>query len=171
MNPLSPFTYYRRHKGQALLLLALIGSLTQGVFVMVGAMTTAAGGAYDSRHLTRMSRILAGQALDPSSVTQLRAHPDVAAVLPENGLTVNIPGFGASSTRPILGVTGDDLELVMEACDLRLEEGRQIEPRAAEIVLSEEIVRALGLQIGDAISHEIDEDLYPTIATELPDTD
>ena len=35
MNPLSPFTYYFRHKGQALLLLVLIGSLTLGVTTMV----------------------------------------------------------------------------------------------------------------------------------------
>ena len=46
-------------------------------------------------------------------------------------------------------VTREDLDLVMEACDLRLKEGRLIEPRAAEIILSEEIVRALSLQIGD----------------------
>jgi hypothetical protein len=33
MNPTSPFTYYRRHKRSALLLLVLIGSLTLGVFL------------------------------------------------------------------------------------------------------------------------------------------
>ena len=66
MNPLSPFTYYRRHKGQALLLLVLIGSLTLGVFVMVGVMTAVAGDTNPTRYLTRASRILAGQALDPA---------------------------------------------------------------------------------------------------------
>ena len=35
MNPLSPLTYYRRHKGQALLVLVLIGSLTLGVHATV----------------------------------------------------------------------------------------------------------------------------------------
>jgi ABC-type lipoprotein release transport system permease subunit len=114
-----------------------------------------------------MSRVLAGQALDAGTVAQIRAQPDVAAVVPENGLIVNFPSWGGLHSRPVLGVTGDDLELVIKTCDLRLKEGRLIEPRAAEVVLSEEIVRALGLQIGDVIGHEIDEDLYPTITTEL----
>jgi ABC-type lipoprotein release transport system permease subunit len=168
MNSLSPFTYYRRHKGQALLLLVLIGSLTLGVFLIVGVLSTSARSAiYSSHHLTRMSRILAGQALDPGSVTQLRTHPDVIAVIPENGLAVNFPSLAILDSRPVLGVTKDDLELVLETCDLRLKEGRLIEPRAAEIMLSEEIVRALGLHIGDVIGHEVDEDFYPTIVTEL----
>jgi ABC-type lipoprotein release transport system permease subunit len=168
MNPLSPFTYYRRHKGQALLLLVLIGSLTLGVFLIVGVLSTSARSAiYGFHHLTRMSRILAGQTLDAGSVTQLRMHPDVAAIVPENGLIVSFPSLAMLDSRPVLGVTGDDLELVMETCDLRLKDGRLIEPQAAEIMLSEEIVRALDLQIGDVISHEIDEDFYPTIMTEL----
>jgi len=35
MNPLSPFTYYRRHKQSALLLVVLISLATLGVCVMV----------------------------------------------------------------------------------------------------------------------------------------
>jgi ABC-type lipoprotein release transport system permease subunit len=169
VNPLSPFIYYRRHKQQALLLLVLIGSLTLGVFVMVGIMlTTTENSLHPHHYLTRMSRILAGQAMDASSVAQIRAHPDVAAIIPENGLFVNYPlGGTILGSSPVLGVAKDDLEMVMETCDLRLKEGRLIEPRAAEIILSEEIVRALGLQLGDVIGHEIDEDFYPTIVTEL----
>jgi ABC-type antimicrobial peptide transport system permease subunit len=168
MNPLSPFTYTLRHKGEALLLLVLVGSLTLGVFLVVGVLSTSARSAiYSSHHLTRMSRILAGQTLDAGSVTQLRTHPDVAAIVPENGLTISFPSLAILDSRPVLGVTGDDLEPVMETCDLRLKEGRLIEPRAAEIMLSEEIARALGLQIGDVIGRDIDEDFYSTIATEL----
>jgi ABC-type lipoprotein release transport system permease subunit len=168
MNPLSPFTYYRRHKRVALLLLVLIGSLTLGVFVMVGVMSTGSGSTFYRYHyLTRLSRILAGQALDPGSVAQLRAHPDVVAVLPENGLDVSFPAYGGVHSRPVLGVAEADLPLVMAACDLRLKEGRLIEPRAAEVILSQEIVRALGLQIGDHIGRDINKDYYPTIVTEL----
>ena len=168
MNPLSPFTYYRRHRRAALLLLVLIGSLTLGVFVMVGVMSTGSGSTFYRYHyLTRLSRILAGQALDPGSVAQLRAHPDVATVLPENGLVINFPAYGGVHSRPVLGMSEADLPLVMAACDLRLKEGCLIEPRAAEVVLSQEIVRVLGLQIGDHIGHDINEDFYPTIVTEL----
>jgi hypothetical protein len=102
VNPLSPFTYYRRHRRAALLLLVLIGSLTLGVFMMVGAMS---GGSestiYPYHYLTRMSRILAGEALDSGIVAQLRAHPDVAAILPENGLSVNFPAYGSVQSSPV----------------------------------------------------------------------
>jgi hypothetical protein len=36
MNPLFPFAYYWRHRGQALLLSGLIAALTMGVYIMVG---------------------------------------------------------------------------------------------------------------------------------------
>jgi ABC-type lipoprotein release transport system permease subunit len=168
VNPLSPLTYYRRHKRAALLLLVLIGSLTLGVFFMVGVMSTGSESTfYRYYYLTRLSRIVAGQALDPGSVAQLRAHLDVAAVLPENGLNVNFPAYGGVHSRPLLGVTEADLPLVMETCDLRLKEGRLIGPRAAEVILSQEIIRALGLKIGDRIGHDINKNYYPAIVTEL----
>ncbi len=83
MNPLSPLTYYRRHKRAALLLLALIGSLTLGLFVLVGVFSTAASSTvYPYHYLTRLSRILAGQALDPGSVARFRASPRTAESTP-----------------------------------------------------------------------------------------
>jgi ABC-type lipoprotein release transport system permease subunit len=181
MNPLSPFTYYRRHKGQALLLLVLIGSLTLGVYAMVSLTDVVFETMRHSIHyLTRMSRLLpsegptlgmtsgisSGGTLDASIAAQIRAHPDVAAVLPENGLYVGVP-IGLVVPVPVLGVTEADLPVVMEACDLRLKAGRLISPRTGEIVLSEELARALGLDIGDHVSYEINADYYPTMATEL----
>lgn len=168
MNPLSPFTYYCRHKGQALLLLVLIGSLTLGVFVMTSVMSAAMEGFLcEFYYLTRASRVMAGQTLEPSTVAQLRTHPDVAAVIPENGLSVNFSSWFLLESRPVLGVLEGDLEMAMETYDLRLKEGRLIEPRAAEVILSEEVVNALDLDVGDAIGHEIDDFYFPTIATEL----
>jgi ABC-type antimicrobial peptide transport system permease subunit len=131
-------------------------------------------------YLTRMSRLLPSEGpdidwqsristsgtLDSGIAAQIRAHPDVAAVLPENGLYVGVP-MGMVIPTPVLGVTEADLPVVMEACDLRLKEGRLISPRTSEIVLSEEIVRALGLTIGDHVSYEINADYYRTMATEL----
>jgi ABC-type lipoprotein release transport system permease subunit len=181
MNPLSPFTYYRRRKGQALLVLVLIGSLTLGVYVVVSLTGVSFGTIrYSFHYLTRMSRLLASQGpdigmqsqiatigmLDPGIVAQIRAHPDVAAVLPENGLYVGVP-VGVVIPTPVLGVTEADLPVVMEACDLRLKAGRLISSRTSEIVLSEELVRALDLTIGDHVSYKINADYYPTMATEL----
>jgi len=181
MNPLSPFTYYVRHKGQALLVLVLIGSLTLGVHAMVSLTDVTFETMRHSVHyLTRMSRLLASEGpsigmqsqisssatLAPGIAAQIRAHPGVAAVLPENSLYVGVP-VGVVVPIPVLGVTEADLPAVMEACDLRLKAGRLISPRAGEIVLSEELARALDLRIGDHVSYEINADYYQTMATEL----
>jgi ABC-type antimicrobial peptide transport system permease subunit len=181
LNPLTPFTYYLRHKGQALLLLVLIGSLTLGVYTMVSLTDVVFETIRHTFHyLTRMSRLLPSKGpnvnwgseisisgmLDAGFAAQIRAHPDVAAVLPENGLYVGVP-MGMVVPVPVLGVTEADLPVVMEACDLQLKEGRLIKPRTGEIVLSEETVRALDLTIGDHVSYEVNKDYYRTIATEL----
>ncbi len=182
MNPLSPFTYYVRHKGQALLVLVLIGSLTLGVYTIISLNNLAVGTMrYSIHYLTRMSRLLASKGpaigmqseistsgtLNASIATQIRAHPDVAAVLPENGLYVGVPVAGVVMPTPVLGMTEADLPVVMEACDLQLKAGRLIRPRTGELVLSEELARALDLTIGDRVSYEINADYYPTMATEL----
>ena len=39
-NPLSPFTYYRRHVRAALLQIALISLATVGLFILVGVLDT-----------------------------------------------------------------------------------------------------------------------------------
>jgi ABC-type lipoprotein release transport system permease subunit len=55
----------------------------------------------------------------------------------------------------------------MEICDVRLKEGRLLQPRTNEIVLSEEIVNALGLRVGDQIGRSINENYYGSIPTEM----
>jgi ABC-type lipoprotein release transport system permease subunit len=171
MNPLSPFTYYRRHKGQALLLLVLIAALTLGVHMMY-SLTNVLGETYyhSVRYLTRMSRLSFDGTSDSTIAavaSQIRAHEGVAHVFFENGLQANAPAVIGVAEFPILGVTKADLPVVLGACDLWLKTGRLIEPRTAEIILSEQLVRTLDLQIGDSVSREIDEDHYPTILTDL----
>jgi ABC-type lipoprotein release transport system permease subunit len=174
MNPLSPFTYYRRHKGAALLLIGLVASLTLGLYSMAHILNTGIDNAhYPFHYLTRMSRISAAGETDLSLSAisavagQIRTHPDVVRIIPENGLSVFASQPGGPSSFPVLGVAEADLPAVMAVCDLRLKEGRLVEPRTAEVILSEELARALDLQIGDSISHEIDENTYPDIMTEL----
>ena len=55
----------------------------------------------------------------------------------------------------------------MDACDLRLKEGRLLRARANEIVLSDEIADVLGLRIGDQVSRAIDEHYYEAIPTTM----
>ncbi len=168
MNPLSAFTYYRRHKRQTLPLMAVIALVTLGVYTMVSVTDSLVEYTlYRLHYLTRLSHVSAEGKLDPEIMALIRAHPDVARVIPQNGMDIGVPWVGIPILFPALGVRESDLPVVMAACDLRLKEGRLIEPRAAEIVLSEELARALDLRIGDPIGREIDERYYGAFVTEL----
>jgi ABC-type lipoprotein release transport system permease subunit len=50
---------------------------------------------------------------------------------------------------------------------VRLKEGRMFEPRTNEIMLSEEIVRALDLQLGDQIARTIEDTYYAAVPSPL----
>jgi hypothetical protein len=93
MNPLSPFAYHRRHKRQALLLLGLVALATLDVCVMVRLLeSTGEQGEVNERYLTRFSEVAAtGPSLEPSVVSQIRAHPDVARAIPEKRLYIDTP--------------------------------------------------------------------------------
>ena len=167
MNPLSPFTYYRRHKRQALLLFILITLATLGICVMIRLLDSVAEHAHTTEgYLSRVSVVSAiGPSLEPGVVSQIRAHPDVARAIPEKDLYVTTPPL-LNSFR-LFGVSEADVQVLMDTCDVRLKEGRLLRPRTNEIVLSEELADTLGLQIGDQIGRSINENYYWGIPTEL----
>jgi len=165
MNPLSPFTYYRRHKRQTLLLVSVVALVTLGLYVMVGVLDSfleQAQAGFD--YLTRFSYVYSD---DPIIVSQIRVHPDVAHVIPESNLYLNVPLlFGIQSFR-VMGVSEAHASVLMDACDVRLKEGRLFKARTNEIVLSEGIARALGLRVGDRIGRAINKEYYANIPSEF----
>lgn len=66
-----------------------------------------------------------------------------------------------------MGVSQDDVQYLMDHCSVRLKEGRLLEPRTNQIMLSEEIARALDLQLGDEIDRSINEEYYWEIEAPL----
>jgi len=173
MNPLSPLTYYRRHKGSALLQIALIGLATVGPFILVGVLDAIPLRAKLS-YLARLSRVIpAGGALDPAVVSQIQTHPDVARVIPDNGLWISLPTLLGTDSQRLLGVSPEDARLLMHHCGVRLKQGRMFEPRSNEFVLSEEIARALDLELGDEIGRAMaadatkDRDYYAAVPAPL----
>jgi ABC-type antimicrobial peptide transport system permease subunit len=167
MNPLSPFTYYRRHKRSALLQIALISLATVGLFVLVAVLDTIPLRANVS-YLTRLSRVVpTGDALDPVIVSQIQTHPDVARTIPDNGMGISMPTLFGTDSQNLMGVSPEDAGYLMQHCGVRLKEGRMFEPRTNEIVLSEEVARALDLQLGDQIGRAIDRDYYEVIPAPL----
>ena len=167
MNPLSPLTYYRRHKRQTLLLLVLISLMTLGVSVMVRLPDSFLEHMYYSEsYATRVGLVLAlGESLDPEIVSQIRSHPDVAQVMHERGLFITWPPIGGDSH--LFGVSESDMQALLDACDLRLKEGRLPRPHTNEIVLSEMMARGAKVWIGDEISRSVNQDWFAAIPSPL----
>jgi hypothetical protein len=167
MNPLSPLTYYLRHKKSALVQIALISLATIGLFVLVAVLDVMPERGKVS-YLTKMSRVSpAGSALDPGVVAQLQTHPDVARVIPDNGLPISAPTLIGQDSLRLLGVSPVHAQGLMQHCGVRLKAGRMFQPHSNEIVLSEETARALQVQLGDEISRAVDKTYYGAIATPL----
>lgn len=168
MNPLSPFTYYKRHKGRILLLVAIIALATMGLFLMVGVLDTIPLRA-NANYLNYVSRVYpkASNDLEPGVVSQLQIDQDVDRVVSETGLNINYPVLVGNESLRLLGISVEDANYLMEHSGLRLKEGRLFEPRTNEIVLTDEVARALDLQIGDKLGRSIDKSAYYSLVTEL----
>ena len=167
MNPLSPLTYYRRHKRSALLQIALISLATAGLFVLVAVLDTIPLRANVS-YLTKLSRVVpTGDALDPTVISQIQTHPDVARAVPDNGLWISSPTLFGTDSQHLMGVSQEDAQHLMQHCGMRLKEGRMFEPRSNEFVLSEEVARALDLELGSVIDRTIDKNYYEAISAPL----
>ncbi len=168
VNPLSPLTYYRRHKRSALMLVALITLATVMLYTIVGVLDSLTL-QLDLSYLSRISRVRpdTSQALEPGIIPQIQAHPDVARVVWDNGLTIAVPTLGGIDVLHLMGIPQDDVPYLMEHCGVRLKEGRLLEPRTNEFVLSEETARALGLELGDEIDRSIDGSYYENILEPL----
>lgn len=167
MNPLSPFTYYRRHKRSALLQIALINLATVGLFILVAVLDSVPLRA-NVIYVTRLSRVSPiGGTLDPGVAAQVRTYPGVERVILDNGLPIYYPTVIGQDELRLLGLTPEDAQYVMDYCDVRLKAGRMFAPRSNEIVLSEEVARALRLQIGDEIARTVDKTYFGAVAAPL----
>jgi putative ABC transport system permease protein len=168
MNPLSSLAYHRRNKRRALLLVALLCLATLGVAVMVRLLDSIVEQVETTeRYLTYLSVVQPlGDPLDPGIVSQIRAHPDVARVIPKDDLSILVP-LNTSGGFPVFAVPESDVEFLVDTLELRLKEGRLPNARSNDIVLSEEIASALRLRIGDQIGRSIDERYYRSIPTTM----
>jgi ABC-type lipoprotein release transport system permease subunit len=168
MNPLSPFAYCRRHKRRAGLLASLIAMATLGLYILVAVLDTFPMRAQFS-YLTRVSRVYpaAGHALSLDVASQLRIEPDVARVIPSYGLDIWQPILIGTDQVRVLGVTGEDAQVLVDTFDVRLKDGRWFKPNTNEVVLVKETVQALGLELGDQIDRTVDDYAFRSIPAPL----
>jgi len=131
MNPLSVWTFYRRHKRRAVLLLGLISLVTVGLYLMV-ALSWAIFVDPMRSNLMFLSKYSVvqpdlGDELDPTVVGQIRANPDVMQVIPANhDLGIGLPEVmgGEDNWFNLLALMEEDVPYVLERCDATLKEGQ-----------------------------------------------
>ncbi len=169
MNPLSTFTYYLRHKGQAALLLSLVTLTTLGLCLMAAVLDSITLMNAEISYLKYVSQIIpnVGTSFEAGVISQIQANPDVERVILENGLWIDQPTLLDQYSVDLLGISQEDLEYLIEHLNMRVKEGRLLLPRTNEIMLTEEVARALGLQLGDQIAQSIDPEAYSAILTPL----
>jgi ABC-type lipoprotein release transport system permease subunit len=163
MNPLSPFTYYSRHKRQALMLTALMALAVIGLYLLVGLMQESyiTPDYTINRYLSNFSLVQPdlGTTLDPAVAAQIRTHPGVAQVLPQNNVEIGVPNVGGLVFYfRLLGLQEADVDTVLAQSSVALVEGQLPQPRTNGVALSQEIATALGLKIGDTFDWTKDED-------------
>ena len=162
-------TYYRRHKGRALLLLSLVTLVTLAVYLMAGWLNSYADYLIATvDEWTRYSLVLARrtQSVEPAVVSQIRTQPDVDQVIPAKQNFIYVPALGKLPFF-IWGVSEANLQTMLQVCDLRLKEGRLPTVRTNEVALSEQLVRAFGLRLGDKIGRSINKTYFADLPTEL----
>ncbi|MCP4544652.1 MAG: hypothetical protein GY832_46720, partial [Chloroflexi bacterium] len=108
-----------------------------------------------------------GGSLEPGVASQIETHPDVARVIPTNGLLISPPSLIGNDSLRLIGISQENAQYLLAHSGVRLKEGRMFEPRTNEIVLSEEVVRALGLRLGDEIERSVDDIYYARVPAPL----
>jgi ABC-type lipoprotein release transport system permease subunit len=172
MNPLSPFTYYRRHKRRALMLTAFLALAVMGLYLLIGLLQeTYLTPVYTiNQYLSKFSLVQPDLAntLDPAVAAQIRAHPDVAQVLPQNNMEIAVPNVGGDYFPfRLIGLQEADVATVLAQCGVTLIEGQLPQPRTNGVALSQEVAMALNLKIGDTLARTEDEKVYANIVSPL----
>ena len=169
MNPLSNWTFLRRHKRRAALLLSLIGLVTAGLYLAVALLWAISVDPMRSNNMY-LSKFSMVDGWNPTVVAQIRANPDVERAIPATvGPGVQLPEVigGSSSYWNLFGLMEEDVPFFMERCGATLKEGRLLQPRTNGILLSQKVAANLGLAVGDTIHNAIKPKLYSNIPAPL----
>ncbi|HSD82910.1 MAG TPA: FtsX-like permease family protein, partial [Anaerolineae bacterium] len=108
-------------------------------------------------------------ALDPAVAAQIRAHADVARVLPQNNLAIFVNNVGGSIPFAfrLLGLQEADIPTVLAQSGVTLKAGQVLQPRTNGLLLSEEVAAALHLKIGDTLERSTDQQNYDALISPL----
>ena len=162
MKPLSVLTYYTRNKLKlapvfAVLALAVFGISLTGV--LTGTIRDSALQrieVYRSAVQVSPSFLNGRNTIDASLKADLQYNPSVEALVPDIRLSTYLPTLSGQMGAHIYAVNVEVYPLLMKRFDLELIEGRLPRAGAPEVALHEVLARARGLNIGDVLDPEKD---------------
>ena len=164
MNPLSTWTYYRRHKRHVTLLLGLSVVVTVGLYSMVALVWAVfvepprlAYMALSEFSMVTPQSDESGP--DPAVLAKIEANSDVAVVIPATVIKIQIPGLmpGESFQFDLMGLSAEDTHYLLDRFGATLKDGHLVAPGTNGLVLSQDVANMLGVEVGDsyeAISSE-----------------
>jgi ABC-type antimicrobial peptide transport system permease subunit len=171
-RPLASWTYFRRHRRQAVLSTGAMALMI--VAVVVYMFLTAA--IRDARkaslgHLSRVSIVglHIGAGPNPGVAGQIRTHPAVERVIPFFRFTMLDIFIPPGETAPInpFGVYAEDMAYLVDLYDLELKQGHLPRPRTNELVIPEVVAQNRDLQVGYVIG-DPDHPAYPGASIAVP---
>jgi ABC-type lipoprotein release transport system permease subunit len=174
-HPLAPTTFYRRHIGQAAVLIGSMALMIVGtaLFVFILEASTDVMFQPPLTPLEPMSLVSQkGVALDATVMAQIRAHPAVERTVPVhvfNHLEIAIPPMMIDYPVEAYGVSADDMAYLMELYGLELAEGHLPRSNTNDIVIPWNVAQNRGIQVGDVIGDR-DRPIYadaPKLPSEL----
>lgn len=176
MKPLSTWTYFARHKQNAGLLLGISMIVTLAVFSMValmwGVFVEPARLAYMTLSEFSMVTHWSDQGeVEHSLISGIRAHPDVAAVIPTKIIRIDLPGAvsGSSFQFDLLSLMEEDIPYILSRLECALKDGRMPIPGTNEILFSADIANMLDVKVGDTYA-AMSAEFYPDLDVPLKPT-
>jgi hypothetical protein len=156
-NPLSSSTFYRRNRRQGGMVTAAVGLMVFSVALPAFIISTSTDAVipYLFSYSSRVSIVAPGakyRAIDPGVLAQIKAHPDVARVIPVRALNmaVDIPTLGELPTT-IYAVREQDLPVLLDVYGLYLSDGALLQPRTNQMLLTTALARNRQLAVGDIV--------------------
>jgi ABC-type lipoprotein release transport system permease subunit len=171
-HPLAPTTFYRRHAGQAAVLIGTTALMIVGtaLFVFILEASTDVMLQPPLTPLEPMSLVSQkGVPLDATVMAQIRTHPAVERTVPVyvfSHLEIAIPPMMIDYPVEAYGVSADDMAYLMELYGLEVAEGHLPQPNTNGIVIPWNVAQNRGIQVGDVIGDR-DHPVYPD-APKLP---
>jgi ABC-type lipoprotein release transport system permease subunit len=173
-RPLAPTTFYRRHLGQAAVLIGATALMIISTSIFVFGLE-----AFDDARQPLLTHLRWGSLVSPNAtplettvIAQIRAYPAVERVIPVtvfSPLGIFVPPSAPNYPLEAYGVTEDDMTYLIALYNLELVEGHLPRPNTNEIVIPWTVAQNRDIEVGDVIGsrdHPIHPDA-PTLPSEL----